>query len=81
MRDLLQAKGWALLPKVFANKYDTMLVWGSSPRVIFLLYYESYRASYQTEDHHQYVSHFFPVSGGGEAVVAFILKYVPMTRQ
>lgn len=81
MLDLLQAKGCALLPKVLTNKYDIHLQWGSLPRVVFLLYYESYRADYHPDKSHQYVNRFFPVSGGGEVVAEFILKYVPMTRQ
>lgn len=81
MLDLLQAKGCALLPKVFANKYDVLLTWGSLPRVIFLRYYDSYRVDYQEREGRVAGGGFFPVSEGEGAVVECILKYVPMTRQ
>ncbi len=81
MLDLLQAKGCALLPNVYATQYDVQLHWGWLPRVIFLRYYDSYRVDYQTSKGLE-GGGFFPVSGGGEgAVVECILEYVPMTRQ
>lgn len=82
--DLLQAKGCAFLPKVFANQYEVYLQWGSLPRVIFLLYNESYRVDYQRREEGVYGGRFFPVSGGGEAVAKCILDYIvlcPITEE
>lgn len=81
MLDLLQAKGCAVLPKVFASKYDAQLHWGWLPRVIFHRYYDSYRVDYQSIEGRVDGGGFFPVSNGEEAVVECILKYVPFIKE
>lgn len=81
MLDLLQAKGCAVLPKVFATKYDVKLHWGWLPRIIFLRYYDSYRVDYQSEDGGVNGGGFFPVSNGEEAVVECILKLVSRLKE